>query len=110
MKRITAILLALNIITCSLFGLTSCGEADDGAPEGMQLVYGSDTLGYYFYGPEEWVVANLGDIACTYASKIDTTSMTFAKSEMPTGTIDEYFESEKEKFPFEISVTKRKLR
>ena len=109
MKRITAILLALTLMISSLFCLSSCGEADDGAPDGMQLVYGGDTLGYYFYGPEEWVVANLGDIACTYASKIDTTSMTFVKSEMPAGTIEDYFAGEAEKFPFEITVVKNEV-
>ena len=102
MKRILASLLIL--VMMLTLCLTSCSESD-GAPDGMALVKGGESLGYYFYGPEEWVVANLGDIACTYASKIDTTSMTFVESEKPEGTVGEYFESEKAKFPYEITVS-----
>ena len=104
MKRILATLLALALIISSLLALTSCSKSD-GAPDGMALVKGGEDVGYYFYGPEEWVVSNLGSIACTYASKIDTTSMTFTKSEKPAVSVKEYFESEKAKFPFEINVT-----
>ena len=102
MKRITKALLALVIITCALT-LVSCGK-DDGVPEGMQLVRGGEDVGYYFYGPEEWVVANVANICCTYVSKIDLSSMTFVEAEKPEGTVAEYFESEKAKFPYEIDV------
>lgn len=104
MKRILSILLMLAVIISSLVTLTSC-SGDDGAPDGMVLVMGGESLGYYFYGPEEWVVANVGSIACTYASKIDTTSMTFVETEKPGVSINEYFESEKTKFPYEINVS-----
>ena len=103
MKRIISALLVLVIMICSL-GLTSCGK-NDGAPDGMQLVMGGDNLGYYFYGPEEWVVANVGNIGCTYASKVDLSSMTFVETEKPEGSVSDYFESEKAKFPYEISVS-----
>ena len=103
MKKILAVLLAL-IMIFTMLTLTSCSD-NDGAPEGMMLVMGGEDLGYYFYGPEEWVVANLGDIACTYVSKIDLSSMTFVESDKPTGTIAEYFADEKTKFPYEITVT-----
>ena len=103
MKRIISALLVLVIMICSL-GLTSCGKSD-GAPDGMQLVMGGDNLGYYFYGPEEWVVANVGNIGCTYASKVDLSSMTFVETEKPEGSVSDYFESEKAKFPYEISVS-----
>ena len=103
MKRILSALFVL-IMIISALSLTSCGN-DDGAPDGMQLVKGGENLGYYFYGPEEWVVANVGDIACTYASRINTSSMTFVESEKPSVTVAEYFESEKAKFPYEINVT-----
>ena len=73
MKRILAALLAL-IAIFSTLALTSCGK-NDGAPDGMQLVRGGADVGYNFWGPEEWVVANVGDISCTYASKIDMSSM-----------------------------------
>ena len=104
MKRTIAALLAPVMILLSLFTLTSC-SSNDGAPDGMALVKGGEDLGYYFYGPEEWVIANVGDIACTYVSKIDLSSMTFAKSEKPEGSIAEYFESEKAMFPYEISIS-----
>lgn len=103
MKRIACALLAL-ILLFAAFSMTSCGK-DDGAPEGMALVKGGDDLGYYFWGPEEWVVANIGDIACTYVSKVDLSSMTFVEAELPEGTVSEYFEDEKAKFPYEIKVT-----
>lgn len=103
MKRMLAALLALITIFVSLT-LTSCGKNDD-VPKGMQLVRGGENIGYYFYGPEEWVVANIGNISCTYASKVDTSSMTFTESEKPEGTVAEYFESEKSKFPYAINVS-----
>ena len=103
MKKIISMLLAL-ITVFSVLAMTSCSNKD-GAPDGMQLVRGGEDVGYYFYGPEEWVVANYADIACTYASKIDMSSMTFVEAVKPEGTVAEYFESEKLKFPYEISVT-----
>ena len=74
MKKV--ILLALLIITALC--LFSC-SGDDEAPEGMQLVYGSDSAGYYFYAPEEWTVSNLGDIKAAYTSRVDTTSISFTE-------------------------------
>ncbi len=103
MKRIISILLVFITIISSLL-LTSC-KKDDGTPDGMRLVMGDESLGYYFYGPEEWTVANVGNIACTYVSKIDNSSMTFVEAEKPASTVEEYFESEKGKFPYEINVT-----
>ena len=103
MKRFLTALLAL-IMFFTTLSLTACSSGD-GAPDGMQLVRGGDDIGYYFYGPEEWVVANLGDIGCTYVSKIDLSSMTFTETEKPAVSISEYFESEKAKFPYEITVS-----
>lgn len=103
MRRILAALIIV-ITLFSVLAMTSCGK-NDGAPDGMQLVRGGDDVGYKFWGPEEWVVSNYGNISCTYASKIDMSSMTFAETEMPKGTVEEYFESEKTKFPYEITVT-----
>ena len=102
MKRILTALLVL-VMIFSVLTLSSC-KKDDGSPDGMILVKGGEDIGYYFYGPEEWVVANLGEIACTYVSKIDPSSMTFVESEKPVGTVGEYFEAEKTKFPYEINV------
>lgn len=102
MKRLLAAFIAL-ITLFSVLSMTAC--QNDGAPDGMQLVRGGEDVGYNFWGPEEWIVSNYGGIACTFASKIDMSSMTFVESEMPSGTIAEYFESEKTKFPYEISVS-----
>ena len=102
MKRITSILLLIATVF-TVLTMSSCSKGD-GAPEGMQLVMGGADEAFSFYGPEEWVVANLGEIACTYASKVDTTSMTFTEIAKPEGTVREYFESEKTKFPYEITV------
>ena len=101
MKRITSIMLIIATLL-SLLLLTSCKKSD--APEGMQLVKGGIDYAYSFYAPEEWVVANLGEVACTYASRVDTTSMTFAETTRPEGSIKDYFESEKALFPYEITV------
>ena len=70
----------LSIISLALFItvlLSSCGKKSD-APENMQLVRADSEYGYTFYGPEGWVIANQGDIACTYVSSIDYSSATFA--------------------------------
>ena len=101
MKRIVTALLVF-VLIFSVLSLTSCGKNSD-APKDMQLVRGGEDIGYYFYGPEEWVIANIGDIACTYASKIDTSSITFAEGEKPSGTVEEYFEIEKSKLPYTIT-------
>ncbi len=103
MKKILSIVLTA-VTLLSMLMLAGCKKDD--APKDMRLVMGGSDLGYYFYGPEEWVVANYGSIACTYASKIDTTSMTFAETEKPDGTVEEYFNGEKDKFPYEIAVKK----
>ena len=103
MKRLLAAFVAI-ITLFSILSMTSCGNKD-GAPDGMQLVRGGEDVGYTFWGPEEWVVANYGDISCTYASKIDLSSMTFVETEKPSGTIEEYFAGEKTKFPYEIKVS-----
>ena len=102
MKKTLSVVLLL-LLALSVLTITSCGKKDD-VPDGMQLVKGGSELGYYFYGPEEWVVANIGDIASTYASKIDTSGMTFVKTDAPDGEISEYFKTEAEKLPFEITV------
>ena len=101
MKRITSIILILAMLLSVLL-LTSCKKSD--APEGMQLCMGGEESDFSFYVPEEWVVANFGGVACAYASKIDTSSMTFTETTKPEGTVKEYFESEKARFPYEITL------
>ncbi len=101
MKRALRIFLIFAALSAMLM-LVGC--KDDEAPDGMRLVRGGSDVGYYFYGPEEWTVANLGDIACTYVSKIDTTSVTFTETVKLDMTNDEYFNSEAEKFNFDIKL------
>lgn len=101
MKKLTALLLA--IIT--ILSLAGCNVVND-VPSGMQLVRGGEDVGYYLYSPDGWIIANQGDIAATYMSTIDTTSITLAEASMPSGSIAEYFEAEAEKFEFPINVTK----
>ena len=102
MKKTIALMLALIITTLSL---TGCGESSD-APAGMQLVRGSDTLGYYLYAPTGWLNSSQGNIAATYVSTIDTTSVTLVEADMPKGSIEEYFEAAKGDFTFPITITK----
>ena len=103
MKKAVSAILTLVIIFCA-FSLSSCNKKD-GVPEGMQLVRGGEDVGYNFYGPEEWVVANLGDISSTYASRIDTSGITFVEAVKPEGSVTEYFAEERTRFPYEITVS-----
>ena len=100
MKKITAA--ALTIITI-LLALCGCSQGAD-APDGMQLVRGSDALGYYLYSPIGWIAASQGKIASSYVSTIDSTSVTLVEAKMPEGTIKEYFEAAKADFTFDIEV------
>ena len=92
MKRITSILLIIITLAGLSFSLVSCGGNKDGVPDGMQLIRGGDALGYYFYGPEEWTVSNLGDISAAYASKVDNSSISYAEFTLDEGkTLKDYF-------------------
>ncbi len=101
MKRFLLISLAVLTIIC---GMVSCTNNEEDVPDGLQIVRISKEDGYKLYGPEGWIVANDGDIAASYVSKINRTSITFVKAETPEGSIEEYFESEKAKFAYEIEV------
>lgn len=92
------------IFSALILSLFSC-EKNDGAPEGMQLVRGGEEYGYNFYAPEEWTVANNGDIAAAYASKIDVSSVTLAPAKAPLSDIQSYFESSLAEFSYEITNT-----
>ena len=103
MKRIISAMLVILMLAASCTALVSCGGNTD-APAGMQLVRGSDALGYYFYAPEEWIVSNHGDIACTYTSKLNPSTVTFVEAAMPEVSIKEYFDSEMAKYPDEFKA------
>ena len=103
MKRILTFL-ALIFITATLF--VSCGDTPD-APEGMQVVYESAADGYVFYGPDGWVISNRAGIAASYVSGINSTSISFAKTTLPEGvTAEGYFDSVKDDFAYDITLTK----
>ena len=97
MKRIIAT--ALTIITLTL-ALTGCSQAAD-APEGMQLVRGGESVGYYMYAPEEWIVANREElgISCTYVSKVNNTSVTLVESSFTEANAVQYITEELARFP-----------
>ncbi len=113
MKKILGALLLIAILITGAISLTACGDEGD-IPEGMQLVAGGESLGYYFYAPEEWSISNVGEIKSAYVSRLDTTSVSFAeiKSEsFPEGTEDadtyffnQYFKDTLSEFPTEPSV------
>ena len=96
MKRIIALLSLIAITASSVFCLFSCSD-EDKAPEGMQLIAGGESLGYYFYGPEEWTISNIGPIKSAYASRVDSTSISLTEvypvDFLPDGkeSTDEYF-------------------
>lgn len=94
MKKAVSLILLLSCLA----GLFSCGKKSD-IPEGMQLVRGGEDIGYYFYSPEEWVVANQGSISASYASNVDSSSATYVEVSMPEGTVEEYFEDSLGEFP-----------
>ena len=102
MKKTVALLLSLIIL---LLALAGCAEPSN-APAGMQLVRGSDALGYYFYVPDGWTLSSQGNIAAAYVSTIDNTSVTLVEAKMPEVSIAEYFEASRADFTFPINVTK----
>ena len=100
MKKIAFVALLFSAI----FSLISCNQ-NDGAPDGMQLVRGGGEFGYNFYAPEEWTVANNGEISAAYASKIDVSSVTLTPAKAPLSDRDSYFESSLADFTYEITNT-----
>lgn len=88
MKKIFALIFL--ILSLSVFA--SCDGNDGDVPSGMQLVYGSNEDGYFFYSPEGWLISNVGDIKATYISRVNTTSVSFTEVKFDTeGDRSEYF-------------------
>ena len=100
-------LLALALLLSTLLTLVGCGKEDDGIPDGMQLVRGGEKYGYYMYAPEEWTVANYGEVSSAYASNVDTSSISYVEVPMPSGTLDEYFDESLKEFPTPPTVVTR---
>lgn len=115
MKKI--LITAVALMLCSLC-LFSCA-GNNGVPEGMQLAGGSAQLGYYFYVPEEWVVSSIGDISAAYASKVDSSSVSYVETAAPAVSEDEgillhnrrkaatkeYFDNSMKDFPLGYTLT-----
>ena len=94
MKKIIAVLLILS----TLFAFVSCGKKTD-IPEGMQIIRGGESVGFYMYAPEEWTVANHGNISAAYASNVDSSSITYVETSLPDKTVKEYFYESLSEFP-----------
>ncbi len=117
MKRKIAIILLTVTVLSSMLILSSCSKKSD-VPSGMQLVAGGKSEGYYFYAPEEWTVSNVGEIKSAYASRVDTSSVSFCEIDAakmaPVGInpadyfFNSYFESGLSEFPegAKLEVTK----
>ena len=109
MKRIIASLL---LIVLGVFALVSCSGDGVEVPEDMQLVLENKEDGYVFFGPKGWIVANQGDVAATFLSNFNKTSITFTRADMPTerdaeGKVDfgAYFTATMASFPYEITMS-----
>lgn len=95
------------VMLLSLTALVSCGGDDVEIPDGMQLCYGSEADGYYFFAPEGWTLSNLGSIHAAYVSRVNTTSLSFAEIELGEREnasdyfFGEYFEDSLEEFTLE---------
>ncbi len=109
------ILCAMLLILTLALSLVSCGEDGVEIPDGMQIVKESAEDGYIFFGPEGWTISNQGNVAATYLSSFNKTSMTFVKADMPSiGTavegedvykiaFDAYMVNSSKEFPYAIS-------
>ena len=82
MKKTISLILLIAVLASALCVLGSCSGGEDDVPKGMQLVKGGEDVGYYFFGPEEWVIANQGEIAVTYVSSVDYSSVSFTESDV----------------------------
>lgn len=86
MKKLLILLLLLSM-TLPLF---SCGE-DEELPEGMQLAADASALGFALYVPEEWTVSSYGNIAASYVSQLDTSSVSLVRVYPAAGeSLDDY--------------------
>jgi hypothetical protein len=108
MKKIGAFISLIATLIGCVFCLAACGDSSH-IPDGMQLVAGGNSLGYYFYAPEEWTVSNTGEIKSAYVARVDTSSVSFAevhpKDFLPDGAnaedyfFNSYFKKSLEEFP-----------
>lgn len=102
MRKILATILIILTLAC----LASCNKQNE-APEGLQIVDDNSACGYVFYGPEGWEIANRGGISSSYVSPINTTSISFARADMPTVPLAQYFDESMATLPYSVNVIKR---
>ena len=77
MKKSITLISLITILFALVFSLAGCSGSD--TRDGMQLVAGGESLGYYFYAPEEWTPSSVGEIKAAYISRVDPTSVSFAE-------------------------------
>ena len=98
-------LIAVFLIVFSILTLAGCdGGTGLEIPEGMQLVKESKEDGFIFFGPAAWIIANQGEVYCTYLSGINTTSITFTSVEISTESMKDYFNRTRADFPYKDSM------
>ena len=107
MKKSITLISLITILFALVFSLAGCSGSD--TPDGMQLVAGGESLGYYFYAPEEWTPSSVGEIKAAYISRVDPTSVSFAEvktfATMPDGIekseyfFNSYFKDSLAEFP-----------
>ena len=107
MKKSITLISLITILFALVFSLAGCSGSD--TPDGMQLVAGGESLGYYFYAPEEWTPSSVGEIKAAYISRVDPTSVSFAEvktfAKMPDGIekseyfFNSYFKDSLAEFP-----------
>ncbi len=84
------VLILIAMLLASTLLLISCGEGEEEAPEGLQIVEISREHGFKFYGPDRWTVISSGLDTDTpvWGARMSTAnriSVTLAKTEMPEG-------------------------
>ncbi len=104
MKKTVLILVLFALLSV----LVSCANTA-GAPSDMQLCFGGDDVGYYFYTPKGWSNSNTGNMHASYVSRVNITSVSFVEVEIDDevlGTLSkedyffkQYFKDSLKEFP-----------
>lgn len=102
----------ITVLLLAMLMLFACSSGETDIPAGMQIVYGGEAAGYYFYAPEEWTVSNIGEVKTVYVSRLDRTSMSFCEISKDTLTdspeeyfFGSYFNDSLSEFPDSTEVT-----
>ncbi len=105
MKKFLKVLVALVIATVTLVG---CNQ--ESAPEGLELMNIRAGEGFSLYKPEGWtdVSAPYNEDSYVYAARFSTvtkTAFTFVESQMPEGSLSEYFSKSLDELTDDIEDT-----